>query len=170
MCNTDFNITICCADSHSKDDKIDVTVAMMWHDFSLPIIDNMAKFLQYFDVWLELLPLLVLLVYENTKFLGSYFQVWLDFEEIICLMYITEEDETYALQITTRWMNCSKFLLACQVTMMPGTDRHTLLVVIGTMCGTLFGCTTVVQYTFSSIFTQYLFYCFNICFLLHTRN
>lgn len=71
----DFGITMRHANSHAKSGELGLTTTIMYYDFALHIIDDMALLLGYFDVCPEQLPPLVLLVYERAKLLQSYFQV-----------------------------------------------------------------------------------------------
>lgn len=67
MCGTGLNITVRPANTHAEDNEISVSAAMMWYVFPLPITDDIACLLRYFDVFPEQHLPLVLLVYDVSR-------------------------------------------------------------------------------------------------------
>lgn len=60
--------------------------AMMWHGFPIPIIEEMAHILCYYDVCpIQVLPLVVL-AYERVMFLEKIFFVKFSYEENVPLI------------------------------------------------------------------------------------
>lgn len=104
MCTTDFGITVCRADFHSKGDGIGIIIVMMWHGFSLPITNDMAQLLNYFDVYLSnfLCWCFLFMNKQRCKQVTSRFASDL---KRIWILHVTEGADTYALHHTARWIN-----------------------------------------------------------------
>lgn len=86
---------------------------MMYHGFPIPFIAEIFSLLLLFDLCLIQLPPMVVLIYEWLKLLEKYSGIMFDFEEMVLLIWIVEEQQPEYPLFKVKWKASPAWTCTC---------------------------------------------------------